>query len=180
MANLYSAVNDRRRGRAAGSDWSCSSGMTPLCRGVTAIGVIAIGQVIPLALGVMVPSAGVSPQPDTEGSARTTRRSPIKVVVGEGEPVELPIESLKTLHKVVHALAGGNDAMLTTTEAADFLGVSRPYLTRLLKSGKLPYRKKGNRHIVPAEALGRFKAERDRQLNELDELAAAEEDLGVR
>lgn len=56
-------------------------------------------------------------------SARTTRPSPTKVVVGDGEPVELPIESLKTLHKVVHALASGKDAMLTTTEAADFLGV---------------------------------------------------------
>ena len=117
---------------------------------------------------------------DAVRSARTTRPSPTKVVVGDGEPVELPIESLKTLHKVVHALAGGNDTMLTTTEAADFLGVSRPYLTRLLKSGKLPYRKKGNRHLVPAEALERLKDERDRQLAELDELAAAEEDLGVR
>jgi excisionase family DNA binding protein len=44
---------------------------------------------------------------------------------------------------VYHALATGNDTMLTTTEAADFLGVSRPYLTRLLKFGKLPYHKKG-------------------------------------
>jgi excisionase family DNA binding protein len=117
---------------------------------------------------------------DAVRSARTTRRSPTKVVVGDGEPVELPIESLKTLHKVVHALAGGNEVMLTTTEAADFLGVSRPYLTRLLKSGKLPYRKKGNRHLVPADALERFKAERDRRLTELDDLATAEEDLGVR
>lgn len=117
---------------------------------------------------------------DAVRSARTSRRSPTKVVVGDGEPVELPIESLKTLHKVIHALAAGNEALLTTTEAADLLGVSRPYLTRLLKSGKLPYRKKGNRHLVSAEALERYKAERDRQLTELDELAAAEEDLGAR
>jgi excisionase family DNA binding protein len=101
-------------------------------------------------------------------------------VVGDGDPVDLPIESLKTLHKVVHALAAGNDAMLTTTEAAEFLGVSRPYLTKLLKSGRLPYRKTGNRHLVPAGAVERFRAERDRQLTELDQLAAAEEDLGVR
>ena len=117
---------------------------------------------------------------DAVRSARTSRRSPTKVVVGDGDPVELPIESLKTLHKVVHALADGNNAMLTTTEAADFLGVSRPYLTRLLKSGRLPYSKKGNRHLVSAEALERFKAERDRQLSELDQLTAAEEDLRVR
>lgn len=103
-----------------------------------------------------------------------------RVVVGESEPVDLPADSLKTLHKVVHALAAGSDPMLTTTEAADFLGVSRPYLTRLLKSGKLPYRKKGNRHLVPLTALEAFKTERDHKLNELTALAAAEEDLGIR
>lgn len=70
--------------------------------------------------------------------------------------------------------------MLTTTEAADFLGVSRPYLTRLLKGGTLPYRKKGNRHLVPMTALRQFKTGRDRQLDRLVELAAAEEDLGLR
>lgn len=102
------------------------------------------------------------------------------LVVGESEPVDLPPDVLKTLHKVVHALAAGSDPMLTTTEAADFLGVSRPYLTRLLKSGKLPYRKKGNRHLVPAAALEAFKSDRERKLDELTTLAVAEEDLGIR
>lgn len=101
-------------------------------------------------------------------------------MLSDGDPVNLSIESLKTLHKVIHALAAGNDAMLTTTDASDLLEVSRPYLTRLLKAGKLAYRKKGNRHLVPAQAVERFKAERDRQLIELEDLAAAEEDLGVR
>jgi excisionase family DNA binding protein len=80
----------------------------------------------------------------------------------------------------VHALAAGSDPMLTTTEAADFLGVSRPYLTRLLKTGKLPYRKKGNRNLVPTSAIRRFKAERDRKLEALDAMAEAEADLGAR
>ncbi len=102
------------------------------------------------------------------------------VVVGESEPVDLPADSLKTLHRVVRALAAGSDPLLTTTEAADFLGVSRPYLTRLLKTGKLPYRKKGNRHLVPVAALEAFKTERARKLDELAALAAAEEDLGLR
>lgn len=110
----------------------------------------------------------------TSGDAGTT------VTVGTSDPVELPAESLKTLHKMVHALAGDSDPLLTTTEAADFLGISRPYLTRLLKTGRLPYTKKGNRHLVPADAVARFKAERDHQLDELDALAAAEADLGLR
>ncbi len=107
-------------------------------------------------------------------------RSSTRLVVGDAEPVELPAETLKTLHKVVHGLAEGSDPMLTTTEAADFLGVSRPYLTRLLKSGKLAYRKKGNRHLVPLSQVRDFKARRDRRLGQLTALAEAEEDLGVR
>jgi excisionase family DNA binding protein len=67
--------------------------------------------------------------------------------------------------------------MLTTTEAADFLDVSRPYLTRLLKAGRLPYRKKGNRHLVPASVLREFKPRRDRPARPA---RRAEEGPGVR
>lgn len=115
-----------------------------------------------------------------EAAVKATGKRGVTVVVGESEPVDLPAESLKTLHKVVHALAAGSDPMLTTSEAADFLGVSRPYLTRLLKAGKLPYRKKGNRHLVPVAALAAFKTERERKLDELAAMAAAEVALGLR
>ncbi len=115
-----------------------------------------------------------------ESALRNAGDGTTAVVVGYGDPIELPPETLKTLHKVIHGLASGTEPMLTTTEAADFLGVSRPYLTRLLKAGKLPYRKTGNRHLVPATALREFKTKRDRQLDQLDRLATAEEDLGLR
>jgi excisionase family DNA binding protein len=115
-----------------------------------------------------------------ESALRNAGDQTTAVVVGDGDPIELPAETLKTLHKVVHGLASGTEPTLTTTEAAEFLGVSRPYLTRLLKAGKIPYRKTGNRHLVPASALREFKTKRDRQLDQLDRLATAEEDLGLR
>lgn len=115
-----------------------------------------------------------------ESAVKAAEGRSTQLVVGETEPVEFAAESLKTLHKVVHGLAAGTDPVLTTTEAADFLGVSRPYLTRLLKAGKLPYWKTGNRHLVPLSAVRDFKARRDRRLEELTALAEAEEDLGVR
>ena len=102
------------------------------------------------------------------------------VTVGGGEPIYLPPGTLKTLRKIVHGLASGTEAMLTTTEAADVLGVSRPYLTRLLKAGRIPYRKKGNRHLVPAGALRDFKTRRDHQRDRLDRLADTAEELGLR
>lgn len=70
--------------------------------------------------------------------------------------------------------------MLTTTEAADALGVSGRYLTRLLGAGRLPYRMTGGRQLIPLAAVRAFTAERDRTLHELTRLATAEERLGVR
>lgn len=73
-----------------------------------------------------------------------------------------------------------DDAMLTTAEAADALGVSVPYLTRLLGAGGLPSRVSDGQPLIPLAALRAFKLERDRTLHELARLATAEERLGVR
>lgn len=70
--------------------------------------------------------------------------------------------------------------MLTSTEAADALGVSGPYLARILDAGRLPCRVTGGQELVPLAAVRAFKVERDRRLDELTRLAAAEEGLGVR
>ena len=66
--------------------------------------------------------------------------------------------------------------MLTTTEAADFLGVSRPSLTPLLKAGRIPPQE-GQPSPRAYHRAARVKTRRDRQL---DRLAAEEEDLGLR
>jgi excisionase family DNA binding protein len=115
-----------------------------------------------------------------EAAVRDSGDGGTTVAVGGSDPIELPAGALKTLHKLVHGLAAGNDPMLTTTEAADFLGVSRPHVTKLIKTGQLAYRKKGNRHLVPTSAVQRFKAERDRKLRLLADMAEAEAELGIR
>lgn len=115
-----------------------------------------------------------------EAAVRDSGDGGTTVAVGGSHPIELPAGALKTLHKLVHGLAAGNDPMLTTTEAADFLGVSRPHVTKLIKTGQLAYRKKGNRHLVPTSAVQRFKAERDRKLRLLADMAESEAELGIR
>jgi excisionase family DNA binding protein len=115
-----------------------------------------------------------------EAAVRDSGDGGTTVAVGGSDPIELPAGALKTLHKLVHGLAAGNDPMLTTTEAADFLGVSRPHVTKLIKTGQLAYRKKGNRHLVPTSAVQRFKAERDRKLRLLADMAEDEAELGIR
>lgn len=71
---------------------------------------------------------------------------PAALVGPEGQVVELPSEVSRVLVDVVHAMERGKaitiapvDQLLTTQEAADFLGISRPTLVKLLNLGRIPY-----------------------------------------
>lgn len=64
----------------------------------------------------------------------------------DGTRRRLPHEVMTTLRAVVDAMARGEaitvvsqEQLLTTQEAADFLGVSRPTVVRLLTEGKIPF-----------------------------------------
>ncbi len=66
---------------------------------------------------------------------------------------------------------------LTTQQAADRLGVSRPFLVARIDAGDLPSRRVGNRRQVTAEAVSSYAASlltRESQAN--DEYGAAEGD----
>lgn len=104
-----------------------------------------------------------------------------------GEEIELPNSVFEVLVRVVHEMARGNavrvlpvHAELTTQQAAEILGVSRPYLVGLLEEGEVPFRKVGSHRRVRLDDLLVYKNTRDRRRrNALDDLATESQELGL-
>lgn len=100
---------------------------------------------------------------------RGGEREPRYYLVGndEGEQVELPRPIYEALLLVADALASGKAVtvapeatLLTTQQAADILGVSRPTVVRLIDGGELPSERHGNRRRI---RLGDLLEYRDRR-----------------
>ena len=71
-------------------------------------------------------------------------------------------------------------AELSTQQAADLLGVSRPYFVKLLEQGKIPYRKVGQQRRVCYQDLLRYIEEyRKAAKAALDEMTAEAQRLGL-
>lgn len=79
---------------------------------------------------------------------------PAALLGPDGQTVPLPLEIYSVLLDVVDFMRQGKavtvaplDQNLTTQEAADFLGMSRPTFVKLLEDGQLPFsRTPGGRH----------------------------------
>ena len=71
-------------------------------------------------------------------------------------------------------------ADLTTSQAARFLNVSRPYLSRLLDAGMLPFHHVGSHRKVRLRDVRAFKDRQDADSESaLSELVAEAQELGM-
>jgi len=96
----------------------------------------------------------------------------------QGNERPIPDEIFRILDQVTNALAAGEGVTIvpqgmtmTTQQAADFLGISRPTLVRLLEAGDIAYDKPRRHRRVRLEDLvayqANFRAERRAALREL-------------
>jgi excisionase family DNA binding protein len=144
----------------------------------------------------------VSPSRDDEELAIASSRSIAKIVSskldsplslrvstqgGDETVVSVPAAAFKLLGDILNEMAKGNavtlipvHAELTTQQAAEFLGVSRPFIVEQLEKGDIPFRKVGTHRRVLFRDLMEYKRSMDRKrLESLDELAAETQKLGL-
>jgi excisionase family DNA binding protein len=110
-----------------------------------------------------------------------------KVSLPSGENAELPRPAADALIEALQAVADGKEIVvlgadrdLTTSQAADLVGVSRQYLVRLLDDRAIPSYLVGSHRRVRLDDLMAFKADRDeRRRSLLDEMVRDAEDAGL-
>ena len=105
----------------------------------------------------------------------------------DGEQIPLPPEVYALLRQAVDVMRQGKatlvapqSLLLTTQEAADFLGVSRPTLVKLLEDGAIPFEQPNRHRRVRLQDVLDFRARRHAaQRAALDQLTEETSALGL-
>ena len=132
--------------------------------------------------------AALIERPVTQTDANKARRA--LEALREGKPITgdaaAPPAAMSAMERILETMADGGgvaiialDAELTTQEAADLLGVSRPTLIKLLEDGALPFRVLGaHRRLKAGDVLAFRDRRRTAQDAMLDELVAENQRAG--
>lgn len=108
----------------------------------------------------------------------TAHSSQAALVDPDGNARPIPDEIFRALEQVANALANGNGVtvapyrmLMTTQQAADFLGISRPTFVKLLEQGEITFELRGRHRKVALRDVvdyqDRFRRERRVALDDL-------------
>lgn len=111
----------------------------------------------------------------------------VLLVGTDREPIRMPDELRGVLTTIVTAMRRGQAVTfaplgqrLTTQQAADLLGISRPTLIKLLEAGSIPFETPGRHRRIRLSDLLDFQATRsEEQRQALRDLTRDTQDLGL-
>jgi excisionase family DNA binding protein len=100
--------------------------------------------------------------------------------------LEVPPATLRLLSQILALMARQQtfvlypeSSELTTKQAAEVLGVSRPFLIRVLEAGEIPYRKVGrHRRVLMKDVLSYKQTTQVKRQASMDELVRISEEMG--
>lgn len=135
------------------------------------------------------------PTESVAAAARSARDTLARLVEGDvslrvadsEESLLLPEPAVRLLVDLLSVMADGHavtlvpiNAELTTQQAADLLGVSRPFVVKEIDEGRLPHRKVGSHRRVLFQDLMAYKRSSDASREQaMDELAAQGQDFDL-
>lgn len=141
-----------------------------------------------------------NPSLPTEEEARLAAESSRKLaaIIGGGataqlrlydgdEEITVPFFAIRMLADILAQIAQGNavtlipiEHALTTQQAADLLNVSRPYLVKLLETGRIAFTKVGRHRRIKYQDLLAYMERIDEESRQaLDELSREAQELGM-
>jgi excisionase family DNA binding protein len=106
-----------------------------------------------------------------------------------GDEVEtlVPVNAMRVLAEAMVQMGAGHavtlvplQAELSTQQAAELMGVSRPYFVKLLETGRLPFRRVGDqRRVKYQDLLNYIEEERRQGAAAVSEMTADAQALGL-
>jgi excisionase family DNA binding protein len=120
--------------------------------------------------------AGQSPK-----AKKSSERLADKVeITVNGVSIQVSPELEAAVHRARKGLLQPPPPEMTTTQAAEFLDVSRPFVIKLTKRGDLPYRLVGKHRRIPTGALVQYRDKMFQQARHAaDEMTQVAQDLGL-
>jgi excisionase family DNA binding protein len=114
-----------------------------------------------------------------EARGNTCHADRIEITVN-GVRIVVSPELEDAVHRAHQGLLRPLPKEMTTTQAAEFLDVSRPFVIKLTQRGELPCRMVGKHRRIPSEAVLQYREQMFQQARKAaDEMAQLSQDAGL-
>lgn len=120
-----------------------------------------------------------SPAETKKSAENASQADSIKITVN-GVRIAVSSELENAVHQAHKGLLEPLPKELTTTQAAEMLDVSRPFIIKLTQRGELPCRMVGKHRRIPSEAVLEYREKMFQQARKAaDEMAQLSQDAGL-
>ncbi len=124
-------------------------------------------------------TAGSTAAASRSGKPNQKARDRIEITVN-GVRLEVSEQLEEAVNRARKGLLQPLPKEMTTSQAAEFLDVSRPFVVKLTQRGELPYRSVGKHRRIPTDAVVNYREQMFHQARQAaDEMSQLAQDAGL-